>query len=80
MSAFVVGVDVDVFVGQIVGPYGGLGVRSGVEVDVNVDFARGHVDFATGPSGTTVLADAHAVDVDGHLLGIIRCNFRGNGA
>ena len=78
-SALVIGVDVYVFVGQVVGPHGRFGL-AGVEVDVHPHFARGHIDLGAITPGAASLADAHAVDVDINMRRVEWCDTRRNRA
>ena len=63
----------------IVGPDGRFRF-SGVQVDVDVHLAWGHVHFGAVASGSAVFADAYAVDVHRDLFGIVWCDVGRHGA
>ena len=78
-SAFVIGIDMHIFVGQVVGPYGRLGIAS-VQVDVDMHLPRRHVHLGPVAAGLAAVADAHAVDVHGHPVRVVRRHGFGNRA
>lgn len=62
-SAFVIRVDMYIFVGKVVGPHASFALP-GVQVDVYVDLAQRHVHLAPVPVRTAIGADSHAIDGD----------------
>lgn len=63
------GVDVHVLMSQIVAPHRGL-LLAGVQIDVDEDFARRHVDFGAVASRLAAVAYLHAVDRHVDLVGV----------